>query len=283
MEKCLEQDLENNRIAKLLKKEEDLPEVKKLLLKHYRQIKDCYKYYSTVGAISDIWCIPMNAYRDFCINALIFDKYFENSMFDLIFTSTYTKSDKKIQNPRSPDRALVRNQFIEGLFRIADQKYFTGSNKRASSQKEALQMLLDESIIPFVQSFDIQKWRIERYWNEEVDTVLKSYQPIFKSIYKWNSSLKKKPGQLNFMCLDEFKKIVELTGLQSDKCGERDATLAFNFAFMTNPDELNSNRIFEMQYLEFLEAFARVCDVYSAALPGTDEVRNELRGEGREN
>lgn len=51
----------------------------------------------------------MNAYRDFCISGLVFDKNFENSQFDLVFTSTYTKADKKILNPRSPDRSVVRN------------------------------------------------------------------------------------------------------------------------------------------------------------------------------
>jgi len=222
-----------------------------------------------VGAISEVWSIPLNAYTEFCTKSGIIDsKLLSTSDFDRIFIATYTKSDKT-KNPRNPDRALVRHQFMEGIFRMADQKYV--STGVVTSQKEAVKIMLDE-IYPFISSFDNHKWRVERYWNEPVDTVLKSYLPIFRGVYKKYSGLKTLPGQRPFMCLEEFQKLVGDAGMYSDKCGERDALLSYNYAMMTQVDELNSDRIFQMSFLEFLEAISRIIDLASPAPYGESDV-----------
>ena len=245
-----------------------------MLRKIYKQLKDCYKYYASVGAISEVWSIPLNAYTDFCSSSGIIDfKYLKMSDFDRVFIATYTKTDKS-KNHRSPDRALVRHQFMEGLFRLAEEKYMNGENKVTTSQKEALKMLLEENVIPFIKNYDIQKWRIERYWNEDVDTVIKSYLPIFKGVYKKYSGAKALPGQRPFMSLEEFQKLIADAEMYNDKCAERDAILSYNYAMMTQVDELNSDRIFQMQFIEFLEAFARVTDLYSPAPYGQSDVKN---------
>ncbi len=273
LDKCFEVDFENTRITKLLKNQEDLSEVKEMLRKIYKNLKDCYKYYAAVGAISDVWSIPLNAYTDFCSSSGIIDfKYLKMSDFDRVFIATYTKTDKS-KNHRNPDRAIVRHQFMEGLFRLSEEKYMNGENKVTTSQKEALKMLLDENVAPFIKNYDIHKWRLERYWNEDVDTVLKSYIPIFRGVYKKYSGAKTLPGQRPFMCLEEFQKLIADAEMYSDKCGERDAILSYNYAMMTQVDELNSDRIFQMQFIEFLEAFSRIVDLFSPAPYGQSDVR----------
>jgi hypothetical protein len=39
--------------------------------------------------------------------------------------------------------------------------------------------------------------------------LVKKYRPIFMHVYKKNSKLKVKPGEKPFMCLSEFKGIME--------------------------------------------------------------------------
>jgi len=270
LDRCFEVDFENTRISKIVKNEDDLKSVKQLLYSIYRPLKDCYKHYAAIGAPSEIWSIPLNTYTEFCLSSGIIDgKLMKLSDFDRIFIATYTKTDKE-KNPRNPERALVRYQFMEGLVRMADQKYI--GNGLAATYKDALDMLVNESVKPFISKFDHQKWRIERYWNEDVDCVVKSYTPILKGAYKKYSGLKTLPGQRKFMSLEEFNGLVSSMDLLTDGLGERDATLYYSLAMMTQVDELGSDRIFQMQYIEFVEALARAADKYSAAPYGKIEV-----------
>jgi len=270
LDKCFEVDFEGTRISKIVKNEEDLKSVRELLHSIYKNLKDCYKHFAAIGAPSEIWSIPLNTYTDFCSSAGIIDgKILKLSDFDRIFIATYTRTEKE-RNPRNPDRALVRYQFMEGLVRIADQKYI-GSGM-ASTYSEALKLLLQEHVVPYISKFDHQKWRIERYWNEAVDAVVKSYLPILKGVYKKYSGLKTLPGQRKFMSLEEFHRLLNDTGSFNDNCGDRDATLSFNIAMMTQIDELENDRIFQMQFIEFVEALGRIADKYSPAPYGQNEV-----------
>ncbi len=63
--------------------------------------------------------------------------------------------------------------------------------------------------------------------------------------------------------------------MYSPQCGERDALLSYRYAMMTQIDELNSNRIFQMSFIEFLEAIARICDLFSAPPYGDTTVISE--------
>lgn len=214
-----------------------------------------------MGVSSGVWNITLNPYTDFCKDSGIIDeKLLLTKDFDRIFIATYTKTDK-IKNAMNPDRALVRYQFLEGIFRLAEQKYL--SNGVVTSQKEAVETLFKENVTPYISTYDVQQWRIDRLWNEECDTVIKSYLPVFKGVFKEYSKEKVKPSEKPFMCLEEFQRLVKLAGFESDKCGERDALLCFRYAMMTQVDELNSKRITEMSFIEFIEAISRILDIYS--------------------
>jgi NLR family CARD domain-containing protein 3 len=222
---------------------------------------ECYKYYSAMGVSSGVWNITLNPYTDFCKDSGIIDeKLLLTKDFDRIFIATYTKTDK-VRNMMNPDRALVRYQFMEGIFRLSEQKYL--SNGVVNTQKEALEMCFKENVAPYINTYDVQTWRDTRLWNEECDTVIKSYLPVFKEIYKDYSKEKVKPSETPFMCLEEFQRLVKLAGFESDKCGERDSLLSFRYAMQTQVDELNNKRITEMKFVEFIEAIARLLDIYS--------------------
>ena len=263
IDQCFTVDFEKTRIPKMLKNEDDIKAVKDVLYSIYRNLKDCYRHFAAIGAPSEIWSIPLNTYTEFCSSAGIIDgKLLKLSDFDRIFIATYTRTEKD-RNPRNPDRALVRYQFLEGLVRIAEHKYLASG--LAGTFSDAVTMLSEENIKPFVSKFDHHKWRVERYLNEQVDAVIKSYLPVFKSIYKKYSGLKTLPGQRKFMSLEEFIRLMNEIKVFNDNCGERDAVLSYNLAMMTQVDELESDRIYQMQFIEFLEAFTRVAEKHSSA------------------
>lgn len=54
-----------------------------------------------------------------------------------------------------------------------------------------------------------------------------------------------------------------MANLLDENFAERDIQLAFNLSMMTQVDELNQDRIFQMSFVEFLEAVARVAEKYS--------------------
>lgn len=269
LDRCFEVDWENTRIPKIVKGLDDQRNIRMLLYAIYKQIKDCYKYFAAIGAPSEIWSIPLNTFTEFGLSAGIIDgKLMKLSDFDRIFIATYTRTDKE-RNPRNPDRAVVRYQFMEGLVRMCDQKYL--GNGVANSFTEAMKLLLDESVRPFVSKFDHSKWRNDRLWNEEADCVIKSYYPILFGAYKKYSGQKTKPGQKKFTSLEEFNRLMGDMQLLNDNFGERDSTLYFSLAMMTQVDELESDRIYQMQLTEFIEAVSRAADKFAAAPFGKTE------------
>ncbi len=101
-----------------------------------------------------------------------------------------------------------------------------------------MQLILKDHILPFANTLNYEKWRHEKFFVEENDILVKKYRPIFNYIYKKNSKLKVKPGEKPFMCLNEFRSILERANLAGNLVLERDIYLSFNFAMMTQVDEL---------------------------------------------
>ena len=120
-----------------------------------------------------------------------------------------------------------------------------------------------EAISPQIYNYDTMVWRGGRYFVEECDDVLKFYRNALNLIYLKYAVKKVKPGQKPFMCLDEFHDISSHAGFFDLNCVERDVNLAFNLSMMTQVDELENDRIFQMSFLEFMEGIARLADKLS--------------------
>lgn len=66
---------------------------------------------------------------------------------------------------------------MEFLIRVAIEKY---KNKgAAATEDEALQMLLDH-MLPKCDEYDLTKWLWDRFFNENVEIVLRSYMVLFR-------------------------------------------------------------------------------------------------------
>ena len=97
-------------------------------------------------------------------------------------------------------------------------------------------------------------------WKEEIDLLYKKYAHTLEAVFKGHAGKKVLPGQKPFMCLDEFLDIFKKCEVLGDHMNEKDIYMAFNFSMRTQVDEIKSERIFQMCYLEFLEALGRVID-----------------------
>lgn len=149
--------------------------------------------------------------------------------------------------------------------RIAEEKYIL-KYKLTQSYLEAISMFWEEHLKDICNQYDLQIWRNEKYWNEPCDLCLKHYKKIIDYVYKKFSKKKVKPGQFAFMCLDEVQQIISQCNLMEDESFGSDVYLkAFNYSMMTQIDEINSDRIFQMSLVEYYEALARIAE--TANLP----------------
>ncbi|CAD8171615.1 unnamed protein product [Paramecium pentaurelia] len=268
LKKCFEKDFTCSKISKVVKNPDELLEIKNVLWAHYKLIKETYKQYSSNSPTGDIWSISSNVITEFAQQTELIDgKTLKLSDLDLKFIATCAASIEYKGNFRNPERSLCRFQFMEFLVRVSEDKYL--KTKVANNMLEATKMIL-EQCKSYMSTFDAQKWRNERYFNEQCDDCLKFFKPLLNHLYNKYSVKKVKPGQKKFMCLDEIHEICSQANLYDERFVERDADNAFNLSMMLQVDELESDRIFQMTFIEFLEAVARIADKVS--MPGIDAV-----------
>ena len=130
-----------------------------------------------------------------------------------------------------------------------------------TSNKEAVELLLKEFVMPYCNTFDHQKWRETRYWNEDVDRVFKSNWNFVNKLFDWASAeSRKRPGSKKFVSIDEFCKLCSDGGLVETFISERDPTLLYGTSMMTVVNELENERGSQMTVTEFIEALGRVAD-----------------------
>lgn len=128
----------------------------------------------------------------------------------------------------------------------------------------------------YFDALDTQKWRDERYWNEECDNLLKSHYPLFDYIFKHYGCGYLKPGEKPFMMVDEFQKFFVTTGLISNTFVERDIFISYNNAMMTQVDEISKEKHIKGNLIEFIEAFCRACEKLSLPPLNDDDDGKEM-------
>jgi hypothetical protein len=49
---------------------------------------------------------------------------------------------------------------------------------------DAVKFAFETHYMPTLKNYDLHTWRIEKYYNEPVDNIIKAYLPVFDAIYK---------------------------------------------------------------------------------------------------
>lgn len=119
----------------------------------------------------------------------------------------------------------------------------------------AVKKLFEDHFLIHMEKIDCNKWRVEKLWTQENDEVIKKYFKQVKVLFENHSGKHTKPGKIKFSSIDEFINMVVETGiLKRGSIGVSDLGAIFNVSMMTQVDEINFQRHFQMSQIEFMEA-----------------------------
>ena len=102
-------------------------------------------------------------------------------------------------------------------------------------------------------------WRFDRLWNKACEDVIKQEQQLLLDIYNMYAKAIN-PGEQRVLRLNQFIEIVVKSNVIDDNFGEREIGPLFGLSMMTQVDEIYSTRHINMQFIEFVEAVARVAE-----------------------
>lgn len=206
--KCFENDWGRCKIPKIVKDTEELRKIKQVLRAGYKTVRETYKYYAAFDPTNDgVPCIGTNVYTDMMNQSGVIDAQFVK-LSDVDIESVASNAGKgKVSNPRNPERSLVRYQMIEMLVRLALRKYQKSTHdydqKRiggvCKSASEAVALMMKDNFVKTFGGLDSHKWRMDKFWNEECDTVLKRYLPIIKELFRKYSGRYTAPGKPKYL------------------------------------------------------------------------------------
>lgn len=264
LDNCFELDWGMSRLDTFVRDPKDKKKTKAYLKSMYVHLRLCYKTMSSFSG-SEVFSIGSNTVTDFLYQCNIIDQYYLVSDFGVNWNSTNVPTRKdQLFNPGS---ALVRYELLEMILRIANDKYVR--NKLCKNVHKSIKKLMEDHILPSianyqnntVNSMNSNWWRDTLYLCEEVDLVLKCYKSILDPVFQKYSGRKTLPGCKKFMCLEEFYDLCKDSELLTDSICNREVSFCYVQAMMTQVDEYYKKKHFEMNFVEFLEALSRVCDM----------------------
>lgn len=93
-----------------------------------------------------------------------------------------------------------------------------------------------------------------------MDELYTKHLKLLEYLYSNYTGLRTKPGKTPFMALEEFRNM--FFDFELDKIMlSSEIPLCYNLAMMTQLDEVDSERCAEMNFVEFMEAFAHIADL----------------------
>ena len=268
LNQCFKFDFDRCQFFKDFKTEEAMDSLKIFLKQRYRDIIDCYKYYSSLGGMS-VWQITQNNLTEFInrCNDFCNKQYDINNVYltqKTVCGSLIDKDDRKKKNKNLSDN-IVRHQFMNLLVKVSKDKYIT-ILKTLSDPFEAVQTAFENHFDEAIKGFGYHKWRQERYYNEKVDNFLKTYLPIFDALYLSWAKQKGPTKKDVWMTLDEFNNLVQSI-VDVNEYPIRENPYIFNMSIHLQINEIYTDKHLNMLLPEFLEAISRAIDKASPFPP----------------
>ena len=272
LNQCFKFDFERCQFFKDFKSEESLDSLRLFLKQRYRDIIDCYKYYSSLSGMS-VWQITQNNLTEFInhCNDFCNKQYDINNVYltqKIVCGTLVDKEDRKKKNKNLSDN-IVRHQFMNLLVKVSKDKYIT-ILKMISDPFEAVQTAFENHFDEAIKGFNYHKWRQERYYNEKVDNFLKTYLPIFDALYLSWAKQKGPTKKDVWMTLDEFNNLVQSI-VDVNEYPIRENPYIFNISINLQINEIYTDKHLNMLLPEFLEAISRAIDKASPYPPGDNK------------
>lgn len=224
-----------------------------------------------------IWQIGQNQITEFAQSCkdLLDSKYLIN---DVLVKVTEVKSNmidkqERKKNINIPEN-IIRHQFMMLLVKIAKDKYFR--TKQIGSIPESVQYAFEHNYNSYINTFDNHKWRKERYYNEEVDNILKAHIPIFDAVF-YSYSPQQIMGRKDsfWMTLDNFSNICQ--SLMDSDFPVKDVPVIFSVSMRLTSNEINFDKHYNMIFPEFLEAICRFIDKLSPIPNNEDAFKWDMK------
>ena len=272
LSQCFKFDFERCQFQKDFKTEESLDLLRLFLKERYRDIIDCYKYYSSLSGFS-VWQITQNNLSEFInhCNGFCDKNYDINNVFLIQKTvcgNLIDKEDRKKKNKNLSDN-LVRHQFMNLLVKVSKDKYITVL-KTLQDPFEAVEAAFENHFDEAIKGFSYHKWRQERYYNEKVDNFLKTYLPIFDALYLSWAKQKGPTKKEVWMLLDEFNSLIQNI-VDVNEYPIRENPYIFNMSMHLQVNEIYTEKHLNMLLPEFLEALCRAIDKASPYPPSENK------------
>ena len=255
---------------------DDEIELKSLLRSKYKQMLETYKNLSAYLGWK-VWQIGQNQITEFVSSCpdLLDKNYLINDVLVKVTevkSNAIDKQDRK-KNQNIPDN-IIRHQFMMLLVKIAKDKYFR--TKQISSLVEAVEYSFEHHYDFYLNQFRNNKWREERYYNEEVDNILKSHIPIFDALF-YSYAPQQIMGRKDsfWLTLDGFTNLCN--SLMDSDFPVKELPVIFSLSFRLTTNEIDSDKHYNMTFPEFLEALCRFIDKLSPIPPGEDPSKWDMK------
>ncbi|CAD8162810.1 unnamed protein product [Paramecium octaurelia] len=263
---CFEFDWNSSKISRFVKSEYERLKLKEYFRQHYQLIKDVYKYYSSVGYQPpnfDVFCIQFPQYMKLLNRLAIIDGDLLKAQ-DVEIDIVSLKNNVDPKYIYNPEKAIIRYQFLEMFFRIANDKYVRTDIYK--SYADALFRLLKEFKEQYERFDLIQEWRSCRLWTKECDHLLQIKMPFIKRLYDQVTDITNRKWyfKLKWISIREFKEFCKQFSLH-EYLSEKLQVIIYNFSMMTQIDELALDRNIRMTFIEFVEALGRIAERISPA------------------
>ena len=250
--------------------------IKNFLKENYKKIIDTYKILSSYSGYK-IWQIDQNQLTEFAQNCegLIDNKYLINDFLVKVteVSSNFLDKSERKNNINIPDKNIIRHQFLMLLVKIAKDKYFR--TKQIEKLNDAIEYAFINNYENYLNKYQNNKWRIERYYLEEIDNFIKAHIPILDALYYsyapqqifWKSDS-------YWMTLDNFTQLCN--SLMDSDFPVKDIPMIFNISIRLVIDEIHSDKQYHMLFPEFLEAICRFIDKLSPIPNGQEKSKWDI-------
>ena len=255
---------------------EDEYELKNILRSKYKKIVETYKNLSAYLGWK-IWQIGQNQITEFVSSCpdLLDKNYLINDVLVKVTevkSNAIDKQDRK-KNNNIPDN-IIRHQFMMLLVRIAKDKYFR--TKQIPSIVDAVDYSFEHHYDYYINQFDNHKWRKERYYNEQVDNILKAFIPIFDALF-YSYAPQQIMGRKDsfWLTLEGYTNLCN--SLMDSDFPVKELPILFSISFKLTTNEIDYDKHYNMVFPEFLEAICRFIDKLSPIPQGEESSKWDMK------
>lgn len=151
--------------------------------KHYKELKDYYRHYSSFSAARNFGIGQNSMIELFTKMGAMDDRYLNIAAVGIEMTKVnYTEKQAAEIETNNSKNLICRYELLELLVRCAHNKFMLSNQE--DNHYSALKRFFSEFVYKAIQGYDTQGFRDNGYWTEEVDHLYECYKPVLMHIYR---------------------------------------------------------------------------------------------------